>query len=118
LVRVDSIVVRRREGGLSEITAIVANKRLAPTHTQQDVENRITRPDYVTLSGGEVVAGFLVDDPWQNLAREQRLHPARLDVPNIPGMGTVTVRWLVRGSGPFTVTASSAKGGVHSATIR
>ncbi|HEV8123193.1 MAG TPA: M14 family metallopeptidase [Gemmatimonadales bacterium] len=116
LVRVDSIVVRRRDGGLSEVTAIVANKRLAPTHTQQDIENQITRPDYVSLSGGEVVAGFLVDDPRQNLAREQRLHPGRLDVSNIPGMGTVTVRWLVRGDGPFTVTVSSAKGGTRSTT--
>ncbi len=44
---------RRRSlgGGLTEVTAIVANKRLAPTHTQQDLENHITRPDWVTLDG-------------------------------------------------------------------
>jgi hypothetical protein len=118
LVRVDSIAVRRRDGGLSEVTAIIANKRLAPTHTQQDVENHITRPDYVSLSGGPVVAGFVVDDPRQNLATEQKLHPERIEVGNVPGMGTVTVRWLVRGTGPFTVTASSPKGGEHSATGR
>jgi hypothetical protein len=35
-------------------------------------------------------------------------------VASIRGMGTVTVRWIVRGSGPFTVTADSPKGGVHS----
>lgn len=118
LVRVDSISVRRRDGGLSEVTAIIANKRLAPTHTQQDVENHITRPDYVSLSGGQVVAGFVVDDPRQNLATEQKLYPERIEVGNIPGMGTVTVRWLVRGAGPFTVTASSPKGGEHSAASR
>jgi hypothetical protein len=26
-------------------------------------------------------------------------------------MGTVTVRWIVRGGGPFTVIADSQKGG-------
>jgi hypothetical protein len=96
----------------------VANTRLVATHTQQDLENHITRPDRISLAGGEVVAGFVVDDPRQNLAREQRLHPARIDVDNIPGMGTVTVRWLVRGRGPFTVTADSEKGGVDRAKGR
>jgi hypothetical protein len=114
LVRVDSIAVRRVDAGLSEVTAIVANIRVVSTHTQQDIENRITRPDQVTLSGAEVVAGFVVEDPRQNLAKEQKLHPATIDVPSIPGMGTVTVRWLVRGNGPFRVAVSSTKGGIHS----
>jgi hypothetical protein len=33
-------------------------------------------------------------------------------------MGTVTVRWLVQGTGPFTVTVDSEKGGVHSRRSR
>lgn len=114
LVRVDSIAVRRLDAGLAEVTAVIANHRVVASHTQQDLENQISRPDYVTLSGAEAIAAFLVDDPRQNLAREQKLHPARIDVPNVPGMATVTVRWLVRGNGPYTVTVNSVKGGVHS----
>jgi hypothetical protein len=116
LVRVDSIAVRRLEGGLTEVTAIVLNSRVVATHTQQDIENRITRPDQVTLAGAEIVAGFVVDDPRQNLAREQKLRPGTIDVPNIAGMSTVTVRWLVRGNGPYRITVNSVKGGVHTKT--
>ena len=117
-VRVDSIRMRTLGEGLTEVTARVANTRLVPTHTQQDVENRITRPDWITLSGGDALAAFVVTDPLQNVATEQRLHPARIDVPNVPGMGTVTVRWIARGAGPFTVTVDSQKGGVDRRSTR
>ncbi len=116
-VEVDSIAVRRI-GGLTEVTAIVANRRLAPTHTQQDVENRITRPDHITLSGGKVVAGFVVTNPINGQTREQKLNPTTIEVDNIPGYSTVTVRWLVEGNGPFTVNVDSKKGGVHSKSTR
>ncbi|MGB5526638.1 MAG: M14 family metallopeptidase, partial [Gemmatimonadota bacterium] len=114
LAKVDSIAVRPIGQGLSEVTAIVANKRLAPTHTQQDQDHRISRPDWISLTGGQVVAGFVVTDPLQDIAVEQKRRPARIEVESIPGMGTVTVRWIARGSGPFTVTVDSPKGGVHS----
>jgi hypothetical protein len=113
MVRVDSIASRSLGNGLTEVTAIIANRRLVPTHTQQDVENRITRPDWVSLEGGTVVAGFVVTDELANIAREQKRNPQRIEVDNVPGMGTVTVRWIVRGSGPFHVTVDSWKGGVH-----
>jgi len=118
LAKVDSISVRPLGQGLTEVTAIVANKRLAPTHTQQDQENRISRPDWISLAGGDVVAGFVVTDPLQGIAVEQKRRPGRIDVESIPGMGTVTVRWIARGSGPFTVTVDSPKGGVHSLSNR
>ena len=112
LVVVDSIATKSLGGGLTEVTAIVANKRLAPTHTQQDIQNHITRPDWVTLDGGQVIAGFVVEDPLSGLAREQVRNPGRIEVDNIPGMGAAMVRWVVRGTGPFTVTVDSEKGGV------
>lgn len=111
LVSVDSVAVRSLGGGLSEVTATISNRRVIPTHTQQDVEHRITRPDYVTLEGRRVLAGFRVTDPLQVIAVEQRRDPHRIEVPNVPGMGTATVRWIVEGSGAFTVTADSEKGG-------
>jgi len=55
LVTVDSISTRPLGGGLTEVTAIVANKRLAPTHTQQDILKHITRPDWVALDAGDVI---------------------------------------------------------------
>ena len=112
-VHVDSVAVRPLGGGLSEVTAIIANTRIVPTHTQQDVENRISRPDQITLAGRTVLAGFTVTNPLQDIAVEQKRRPERIDVPNIGGMGTVTVRWIVRGDGALTITADSPKGGVH-----
>lgn len=118
LVRVDSVAVRSLGHGLTEVTAIVANKRLAPTHTQQDVENKISRPDWISITGGEVVAGFVVEGAPLGAAVEQKSRPERLNVANIPGMNSVTVRWVVRGNGPWTVTADSPKGGQDRRPVR
>ena len=112
LVRVDSVTTRSLGGGLTEVTAVVLNERLAPTHTQQDLENNITRPDFVSIEGGRVIAGFTVDNPLNGDATEQKRDPANIRVRNIPGHGLVRVRWIVSGAGPFTVTADSEKGGV------
>lgn len=118
LVEVDTLVTRSLGGGLTEVTATIANRRLAPTHTQQDVENRITRPDWITLTGGSVVAGFVVTDVLGNFTSEQKRNPSRIEVRNIGGNSVVTVRWIVQGIGPFTVSVDSPKGGVHSRTFR
>jgi len=111
LVKIDSVALRGLGNGLTEVTVTVANRRLAPTHTSQDTEYRISRPDRVTLKGAQVVAGFRVVDPLQDLAEEQKRHPETVEIPNIPGMTTATVRWIVRGNGGLTITAESDKGG-------
>lgn len=117
-VEVDTITTRALGNGLTEVTAIVANRRLVPTHTQQDVENRISRPDYVTLAGGTVLTGYRVTNPTTGTSVEQPRNPARLELSNIPGNSVVTVKWIVRGGGPFTVTVDAEKGGTHSRTLR
>ena len=111
LVQVDSVTSRSLGGGLTEVTAVVKNLKLAPTHTQQDVENKISRPNHITLTGGRVIAGFVVDNPLNGDATEQKREPATIKVDNIPGNSLVRVRWIVQGGGPFTVTADSPKGG-------
>ncbi|NOT07605.1 MAG: peptidase M14 [Gemmatimonadales bacterium] len=126
-VEVDSIAVTPLGNGLSEVTAIVYNRRLVPTHTQQDVENRISRPDYISLTGPSVVAGYQVTGggggggffggPPNEISVEQKRNPQRIEIPNIPGNSSVKVKWVVRGSGPVTVTADSEKGGSHSKSV-
>lgn len=117
-VEVDTITTRSIGNGLTEVTAVIANRRLVPTHTQQDVENKISRPDYVTLAGGTVLTGYRVTNPNTGTAIEQPRNPGRLEVSNIPGNSVLTVKWIVRGSGPFTVTVDSEKGGAHSKVTR
>ncbi len=99
--------------GLKEVTAVVANERLMPTHSSQDIKNKIERPDYITLNTtGKVLAGMQVENRDLNLTTEQKNNPETIEVPNIPGMGAVTVKWIVQGGGKYTVNVDSKKGGV------
>ena len=82
------------------------------------MENAITRPDHITLAGGRVVAGFIIDNAVSGDATEQTRDPATIKVRNIPGNSVVRVKWIVQGTGPFTVTADSEKGGRHTLRSR
>ena len=97
--------------GLKEVTATVYNERLMPTHSSQDLKYKIERPDLISISNANVVAGMIVEDEDFNKVKEQVHNPETLRIPNIPGMGTVKVRWIVTGSGNYKVDVDSAKGG-------
>ena len=82
-----------------------------PTHSSQDLKYKIERPDYISISGAKVLAGMVVQNRDLNITLEQKSTPEKLEIDNIPGMGTVTVRWIVQGAGKYTITADSRKGG-------
>ncbi len=47
------------------------------------------------------------------VGREQKTNPATIEVPNVPGLGAVHVRWVVRGNpSNYTIEVNSRKGGV------
>ncbi|TVR40243.1 MAG: peptidase M14 [Bacteroidia bacterium] len=99
-------------GGQREVTAVIANTRLIPTHAGIDLRFNIERPNYISLEGAEVLAGMRVINRDLNVVEEQQHNPAVIEVDNIPGMGTVTVKWIVHGRGSLSVKVDSAKGGV------
>ncbi len=113
---VSEIEVKHLGSGLTQVTAVVNNDRLIPTHSSQDVKNRIEVPDLIQLQGGTVVAGMVVNNRDLGITTEQKQDPANIRVENIPGYGYVTVRWLVKGGSKYTVTVTSKKGGKASAT--
>jgi len=113
---VGEIEVKDIGGGLTEVTAIVNNERMIPTHSSQDVKNNIEIPDIISLSGAQVVAGMIVTNRDLGITIEQKLDPSNIIVNNIPGNGFVTVRWLIKGGNKVTVTVSSKKGGIASKT--
>lgn len=114
---VDTIKVRDLGDGLREVTAVIYNERLMPTHSSQDVKNKIEVPDYISIkTSGKVLAGMIVENADLNQTVEQKENPQILEVANIPGLGTVTVRWIVQGAGPVTVSVQSKKGGSASKT--
>jgi hypothetical protein len=113
---IDTIIEKDLGGGLKEVTAVVANQRLMPTHSSQDLKFKIERPDYITLSGAKVVAGMVVENDDMGITREQKNNPETVEVANIPGLSAVKVRWIVQGGGKYTVTVDSRKGGTVSRT--
>jgi len=106
-VEIDSLWTRSIGNGLTEVTALVANRRIVPTHTQQDLEHKISPPDYVTLTGGTVIAGYRVTNDRTGESVEQRRTPGRFELSNIAGRSFERIKWIVRGNGPFTVTVTS-----------
>ncbi len=111
---VRDIKVEDLQGSLKQVTATVANLRMMPTHSGQNIRYKIDPPDYIYLDGGEVVAGMLVLDRDNNVCEEQVRNPERIEVENIPGKGEVTVRWIVKEGSRFTVRVESVKGGYTS----
>ncbi|MBW6480099.1 MAG: hypothetical protein K0B37_11780 [Bacteroidales bacterium] len=98
--------------GLFEVTAVIANTRLIPTHSGANLKFGIDRPNYISIDGGNVLAGMIVHDPDLNVVEEQKVNPSVIEVKNISGMSTVTIRWIVEGGRNLSVTVDSAKGGV------
>ncbi|HKD37813.1 MAG TPA: hypothetical protein VKB78_13470, partial [Pirellulales bacterium] len=117
LVKVQKIDVKPLDGagaaGLLQVTAVISNERMLPTHAATDVANKITPPDLVTLSGPNVKVRAAVSAPDQFFenASEQKRHPATVRLDTIPSMGAMYVRWTVEGRGPYTVKVQSYKGG-------
>tara|TARA_R110001632_G_scaffold6324_3_gene25761 strand:+ start:21658 stop:23400 length:1743 start_codon:yes stop_codon:yes gene_type:complete len=102
---------KKLSGGLKEITAYIKNDRLMPTHASQDLKYKITRPDLISISGVDVVAGMIVTDEDFNVTTEQKVNPSTLKVVNIPGNDVIKVRWIVKGNSKFTISVDSEKGG-------
>ena len=87
---------------------------ILPVPHQNNIKFKIERPDYITITGANVIAGMIVQNRDLNITTEQKTNPQTIEVDNIPGMGTVTVRWIVRGSGKYGINVDSRKGGVVS----
>lgn len=57
---------------------------------------------------------MIIEGRDMNEACEQRTNPATIEVDNIPGLGSVTVRWIVSGGKNYTIKVDSRKGGCFS----
>ena len=114
-LEVGNVKVRKMEGGLSEVTATVVNKRMLPTHSATNLKYKIDPPDYVFLDGGSVIAGMIVENPDLNITTDQQKDPRRMEITNIAGYQRVNLKWIVKGGGKFSVRVESVKGGRASA---
>jgi hypothetical protein len=113
LVKVQRIDVKDLGGDIREVTAVIENDRVCPTHSIADVKRKITPPDEVTITGDgvKVLLGLIADEPFFQQPREQKRTPGTLQLDRIPGRDVVYVRWLVEGKGKLEVSVKSVKGG-------
>jgi hypothetical protein len=117
LIRIPEVKSDQLGDGLYRVWVTIENQRIIPTRAAQDVRNKISPPDMVSLAGPavKVLSAGLVLDRFFKRTQAVKRHPERVEVDAIPGMGAVRVQFIVRGSGRFTVTMDSAKGGMLSA---
>lgn len=117
-LEVTDIKVNDIGGGLKEVIATIENKRMMPTHSAQNIRYRIDPPNYIYLEGGKVVAGLVVSGQNLDVFTEQVKNPEKMEIPNIRGNSTLTIKWIVSSGSKFTVRVESVKGGRASASTK
>lgn len=114
-IKFDQVEIQPLPGGLQQITVHVLNERAIPTRARFAVDHRVTRPDLLRITGGQlrVLAGLTSDSRFFERPQSQPRRPETLRIDAIPGHGVIHARWIVAGTGPFTVTLDSVKAGVN-----
>jgi hypothetical protein len=115
LVSIQSATTKELEGGLIEVTAIIENPKLVPTHSAADVQRKITPPDIVVLTGknlGKVILAMKSNEPFFRQPQEQKRTPEKVKLDSIGSYGVTYVRWLIeKTDGELEVSVTSVKGG-------
>lgn len=114
--------VERVQGDVWRVRVPITNERLIPTITVRARENNVVRPDLITVDGGVdiITAGWVenihVDGPLDRIDQDEL--DRILVRSGHPGRTTRVLEYFVRGSGSFTVTYDSVKGGTVSRTVQ
>lgn len=119
LVQVQNATVHKSDTGKWVVEATIVNTKQIPTRLRVDIDHHITRPDHAYLEGNgfTVLASFWSNEQFFQYPEEQWPRPDVVEIPSIPGMGAVYVRWVVSGAKPTGVTVSSVKGGTAELAI-
>lgn len=114
-LEISDVKINKIDNNVSAITATIFNSRIIPTHSSFDLKNKITPPNYISLSGAKVIASMLVENEDLGLFSEQKPNKDVIEINNIGGMQTVKVRWIVAGQPTnVKIKVESLKGGVVS----
>lgn len=122
IVKMGDTRVESLGGGMYRVQVDIVNQRLAPTITVRGMNDRVVRPDLLTVDGNvEIVAAGWVQDrnrPGRTDMIDQKDLKRIIVRSGLPGRATRTVEYLVRGTGDMKVTYSAVKGGTVNATVR
>lgn len=122
LMRMGDTSVERMGDNLWRVRVDIRNERLIPTIIERARQNKVVRPDLLTVEGNvEVVAAGWVPNkhqPGPTQVIDQKDMKRVMVRSGHPGRTTRTVEYLVRGSGAITVQYSAAKGGTARTTVQ
>ncbi|HNS22629.1 MAG TPA: M14 family metallopeptidase [Sedimentisphaerales bacterium] len=113
-LRIADVAVEPLGNRLYKIWMTIENDRPMPTRTGQDRDHHINPPDLVSVRGSDlrVLSSGLVTDRFFKQVQAVEYRPERVELDTIDGMDATRVQFIVQGSGSFTVTVDSAKGGL------
>jgi hypothetical protein len=114
LLRISEVAVEPLGDRLFKIWVTIENSRPIPTRTGQDMDHHINPPDLVSIRGDDLKAlsSGRVTNRFFKRVEAVEFRPQRVELQTIEGMNATRVQFVVQGSGPFTVTVDSAKGGL------
>ncbi|MBN1506952.1 MAG: hypothetical protein JW955_08905 [Sedimentisphaerales bacterium] len=114
LLRISDVNVEPLGAGLFKVWVTIENQRMIPTRTAHDVRHHISPPDVVGLRGEavKVLSAGQVTDRYFKRVEAVESRPERVELDAVGGMQEARVQFLVQGTGSFTVTVDSAKGGL------
>ena len=114
LLRISDVNVAPLGGRLFKVWVTVENQRMMPTRTAQDVDHQISPPDVVSIQGEGVkaISSGRVTDRFFKRVEAVECRPERVELETISGMEAARVQFILQGSGRFTVTVDSARGGL------
>ncbi|MEN6575657.1 MAG: peptidase M14, partial [Phycisphaerales bacterium] len=114
LLRIADVAVEPLASRQFKLWVTIENSRPMPTRTGQDMDHHISPPDLVSIQGSDlkVLSSGLVMDRFFKQVRAVESRPQRVELDAIEGMDATRVQFIVQGSGSFTVTVDSAKGGL------
>ncbi|MDX1389396.1 MAG: hypothetical protein R3344_09415, partial [Acidobacteriota bacterium] len=108
-------------GGVYRVRVDFVNDRAIPTITVKGQQNRVVRPDLITVEGAEVIsAGWVTDRfrPGPTERIDQQQLERILVRSGLGGHETRTIEYLLRGSGSVTIRYEALKGGTAEAVLQ
>ena len=116
LVTMENPSVEKIEGDVYRVRVDVTNSKIIPTVLVHAANNKVVRPDLLTLEGrnANVITAGVVMNKFQPgpLSMIDQKDLKRIIIRNgLPGKTTRTIEYLVKGSGPVTIQYSALKGG-------
>jgi len=127
LVKIGETTVEKAGDGIYRLFVDIENPKVTPTVLEKAARTNVVRPDILGLEGEgiEVVTAGIVDNKEVFKVKPSVVTSiGQKDLKRIlirngqPGKSTRTFLYILKGSGPVTVTYDSAKGGKVSKNIK